>query len=206
MFKKIACLGFIILMMSVPFWAEARYSGPSLSLSLGSAGGQPGYYVDATSGNDVNDGRSPAAAWKTLAKVNGYSFSAGDIILFKRGEVWRETLTVPGDNLTFGAYGGGGKPIITGGDEFVGLAGNWTQETGVGTNIWSRPLTTECKTVIFIKTGDSAYSYGVKESAAANLNAEYEWFWGTNKLYVYATSNPATYFTSLEAAQRENTV
>jgi hypothetical protein len=205
MLKKIACLGFTIL-MSVPFWAEARHSGPSLSLSLGPAGGLSGYYVDATSGNDANDGRSPAAAWKTIAKVNGYSFSAGDRILFKRGEMWRETLTVPGDQLSFAAYGTGGKPILTGGDEFVGLAGNWTQETGVGTNIWSRPLTTECKTVIFIKTGASAYSYGTKESAAANLNAEYEWFWGANKLYVYATSNPATYFTSVEAAQRENTV
>jgi hypothetical protein len=91
MLKKIACLGFTIL-MSVPFWAEARHSGPSLSLSLGPAGGLSGYYVDATSGNDANDGRSPAAAWKTIAKVNGYSFSAGDRILFKRGEMWRETV------------------------------------------------------------------------------------------------------------------
>jgi hypothetical protein len=205
MLKKIAFMGLLIILI-VPLGAEAHYSGPSLSVSLGQTGSQPMYYLDATSGNDANDGRSSVTPWKTIAKVNGYTFSAGDRIFFKRGEIWRESLTVPGDHLTFGAYGTGNKPIISGGDEFVGTAGDWTQETGVGDNIWSRPLTIECKTVIFIKTGGSAYSFGAKESAAANINAEYEWFWGNNKLYVYSNSNPANYFTSVEAAQREHAI
>ena len=75
------------------------------------------YYVDATSGSDASNGLSTAAAWKTINKVNGESFSADDFILFKRGETWREQLTVPssgsdGSPITFGAYGTGNTPIL----------------------------------------------------------------------------------------------
>lgn len=78
------------------------------------------YYVDQSNGNDGNDGLSPADAWKTIAKVNGEAFNPGEQVLFRRGETWAETLTIPssGDSdfqLVFGAYGGGAKPIIDGG-------------------------------------------------------------------------------------------
>jgi len=83
------------------------------------------YYVDATNGNDSNDGLSPGTAWKTIAKVNSQTLSPGDSVLFKRGEVWREQLTVPssgnaGAPITFGAYGTGEKPEINGADVITG--------------------------------------------------------------------------------------
>jgi len=53
------------------------------------------YYVDATNGNDSNNGISGLTPWKTIAKVNASNFNPGDQILFKRGEVWREQLIVP---------------------------------------------------------------------------------------------------------------
>jgi parallel beta-helix repeat protein len=73
------------------------------------------YYVDATNGNDPNDGLSTESAWKTIHKVNGTNFNPGDSILFKRGETWREQLNVrssgeEGNPITFGAYG----EVITG--------------------------------------------------------------------------------------------
>ena len=76
------------------------------------------YYVDATLGNDSNSGRLSTAAWKTIAKVNAAMFNPGDCILFKRGETWDETLTVPssgtsGAHITYGSYSGGRKPLIT---------------------------------------------------------------------------------------------
>src|SRR5437762_1479209 len=40
------------------------------------------FYVDATAGNDTNDGLSQGTPWKTVAKVNGSTFSAGDSVLF----------------------------------------------------------------------------------------------------------------------------
>ena len=47
------------------------------------------YYVDATHGNDNNDGLSPATAWRTMGKVSDFSFLPGDSILLKRGNLER---------------------------------------------------------------------------------------------------------------------
>jgi len=97
------------------------------------------YYIDATKGNDTNNGQSSSTAWKTIAKVNASSFNPGDQILFKKGEIWRETLIVPSsgssDNpITFGAYGNSNnKPIISGADDLTAGIYKWTP-SGKGTN------------------------------------------------------------------------
>ena len=76
------------------------------------------FYIDATSGNDTNSGRSSAAPWQTIAKVNAASLHAGDRVLFKRGETW--TLALINDRLvcasgvTYADYGTGALPIIDG--------------------------------------------------------------------------------------------
>jgi len=67
------------------------------------------YYVDNTGGLDANNGLTTGTAWKTVTKVNGFAFSAGDIILFKGGETWATQLapTVSGtaeNHITFGTY------------------------------------------------------------------------------------------------------
>jgi len=78
------------------------------------------YYVK-NGGNDAASGLDDDNAWETIAKVNGESFSGDDIIYFKRGDTWREQLTVPdsgtsGHQIKFGAYGEGADPIINGAD------------------------------------------------------------------------------------------
>lgn len=70
------------------------------------------YYVK-NDGNDELAGTSDETAWATLSKVNGASFDSGDVILLKRGGIWREQLTVPNSGLTFGKYGGLPKPVIS---------------------------------------------------------------------------------------------
>src|SRR3989304_6528238 len=78
------------------------------------------YYVDATNGNNNNDGLSPFTAWKTIGKVNSYAnspgFANGDTIKFKRGAVFNDaTLGSPkADNITFEDYGIGNKPLFDG--------------------------------------------------------------------------------------------
>lgn len=76
------------------------------------------YYID-NNGSDSADGLSPNTAWKTLTKVNATTFQPGDSVLFKRGDAWTGTLVIKssGTNdarITFGAYGTGDKPRITG--------------------------------------------------------------------------------------------
>lgn len=68
------------------------------------------YYV-SPNGNDTNDGKSPQSAWKTLGKVNGSNYNAGDVVLFERGGEWRGQLTAQ-SGVAYSAYGTGDKPII----------------------------------------------------------------------------------------------
>jgi parallel beta-helix repeat protein len=91
------------------------------------------YYVSNT-GSDAANGTSTGTAWQTMAKVNSSTFTAGDFILFKKGDSWNERLSPPssgsaGNVITYGAYGTGAAPIITG---FQTLSG-WTNSG----NIWS---------------------------------------------------------------------
>jgi len=92
-------------------------------------------YFVKNAGDDAKDGLSDANAWKTISKVNGSSFSAGDTISFNKGDSWREQLTVPssgssGSEITFQAYGSGADPIIDGSD----LVATWTASLWNETN------------------------------------------------------------------------
>jgi parallel beta-helix repeat protein len=177
------------------------------NITLNGTGSSGNYYVDQTGGNDTWDGLAPEwvsgtnGPWKTIAKVNGLTFQPGDTIDFKRGETWRETLTPPssgtsGHPITFGAYGAGNLPKIYGSTAVA----TWTDE---GSNLWYATLATDPLSVWFINT-DTTVHWGKEEALKANLNAEYEWWWdGPNdRLYVYATSDPDTRYTSVENATR----
>ena len=171
------------------------------------------YYVDpdctdtnpasATVDGTAYDPATPACTggsdsyYVTIADVNLKSFSVGDSILFKKGETWREQLTPPssgsaGSPITFGAYGTGNAPIISGSN----LVSGWTVYSG---NVYQATLTTKPWVVTFDRT------MGIKETALGNVNAAYEWFWTGNVLYIYSASgDPDTVYTSpgMEAGQR----
>ena len=98
------------------------------------------FYIK-TGGNDAYTSLSNAQAWATITKVNS-SFSqltAGDSILFNRGDTFTGTITVAhsgsiGNPIVIGAYGIGDNPIITG---FTMITG-WTN---VGGGIYSKAVT-----------------------------------------------------------------
>ena len=80
------------------------------------------YFVNATSGNDSNDGLAENSAWKSLEKVNTTSFNPGDSILFKAGETWSGQLEITthgaiGHPVVFSRYGDGDDPRIDGNGE-----------------------------------------------------------------------------------------
>lgn len=77
------------------------------------------YYVDASGGSDSNEGKSPTAAWQTIAKVNAAALQPGDQVLFKRGQTFPGRLypIISGAlerPILYGAYGSGVRPIIDG--------------------------------------------------------------------------------------------
>ncbi len=80
------------------------------------------YYVSSSEGDDSNDGRDWDSPWRTMAKVNSISFTAGDIVLFNRGDTWNESLVIsssgsPDKPIVFRSYGSGDKPVIDGADK-----------------------------------------------------------------------------------------
>ncbi len=91
--------------------------------------GGTAYYV-STSGNDANDGKSPETAWQTLSKVSTHTYNKGDVVYFKRGDIFR----IPADEdvlritkgVSYSAYGEGDKPKIYGSPEDGADASKWT--------------------------------------------------------------------------------
>ena len=72
------------------------------------------YYVSA-SGNDGKSGLSPAAAWRSIDRVNTQTLKPGDTILFQGGKTFSGSIYVPSTE-----GGTAKKPVV-----FVGGDDNW---------------------------------------------------------------------------------
>src|SRR4029077_18819433 len=148
------------------------------------------YYVSSSAGGDANSGTSVGSAWKTLAKVNGQTFQAGDSILLKRGDVWNESLVPPssgasGNPITFDAYGTGAPPNLTG--YYAVPSSAWVQVTG---NDWKAPVPANYSTINFCLFGSV---WGQKVGAASsNLKGQWDFYFANGFLYVYSVGNPAS--------------
>ena len=87
------------------------------------------YYVNASSGNNSNNGKSQGAAWKTIdhvnSKFNDGTIKNGDIIAFRAGQTFRGQLVINKSNITITNYdnsgiNSGGKPILKAEKSFSG--------------------------------------------------------------------------------------
>jgi hypothetical protein len=75
------------------------------------------YYFDFTNGNDNNTGLRTGDPFKTIAKLNTLPLVGDDTIFLKRGEIWREMISMPDHGegyINFKPYGDGTNPIISG--------------------------------------------------------------------------------------------
>ena len=166
------------------------------------------YYVSSSAGNDASDGKTMSTAWKSVTKVNSKIFSAGDSVFFKRGDVWRELLTITTSgtaaaNMYFGGFRTGDSPKILGSE----VATSWISQGG---NIWKSANTFtnpanvgDYGTEIFFENTDGTVSWGVHSTT---LSSVYNWYWSSNYIYVYSTQDPATKFKSVEIPQRASII
>jgi len=147
------------------------------------------YYISAL-GNDTNNGTSITTPWKTISRLNGGNFTDKTILL-RRGDMWREQLTIPSSNITIGAYGTGAKPIINGAD----LKTGWAQ---VSPNIWGTAGPAHAMVVI----GGIIYS---EVTAIDQLTSASKYFIKLastpDSLFVYSAADPNTLIT--EVSKRE---
>lgn len=115
------------------------------------------YYV-SPSGSDSNPGTSPGQAWKTIGKVNGTTFGAGDSIFFEGGQSFSGSLYfdtsdggTPGNPLAISSYGSGRATISSGNDDglfayncggivvkdLIFTGSGYTNDNGIGIFFWS---------------------------------------------------------------------
>ncbi len=168
---------------------------------------QTTYYIDATGGNDSNNGITPQTAWRSLNKVNNYSFNttSGNVyVRLKKGQVWRETLTPSrggtGENnrVIFCSYGTGRRPQILGSNDLKSDISIWTD---MGSNVWRRSLSSSPFYVIFEKP-NTATNWGYIQSSSSACNSDYKFYYSSGYLYVYSVGNPASYYDKIEAPAR----
>jgi hypothetical protein len=173
------------------------------------------YYVSNSQGNDSNIGTSINFSWKTISKVNNFSFQPSDTILFRRGDTWRATLSVPASGssnnfITYSAYGSGNKPAILGSEPRTSPC-DWTN---LDANIWetAAPIPADPKTgsevgniiLVTAKIHLPDTLTGVRVFNNSELKSQGNfWFDPDNKrVRMYSIKNPATAYSSIECAVR----
>lgn len=162
------------------------------------------YYIDDTGGNNSNNGTSEGTAWADYTKVESQACSAGDKFLFKRGGVWLTTtfgdfdfVTCSGNSsnsVVIDAYGTGTLPKISSMRILAnsGTAENWTDNGG---NVWY--ITSTLTSIGTILLDDVRYT---QATSAATVDSSKRWFLSDaqDRVYVYATENPATFYTTIK--------
>ncbi len=168
------------------------------------------YYV-SNEGKDTNDGLSPARPIKSLAKVNALQLNPGDVVLFRRGDMWRRekldrsamVYTKPG--VTYSAYGIGEKPVLNGSPCNAAEEGVW--------RLTDVPNVYEYSLYIDTYTDVGAIVYDEKDSAVkrissaglpfkyTDLKKDLDFFHQDGKLFLCSTQgNPSDRFSDLEIA------
>lgn len=193
------------------------------------------YYVSA-SGNDGNNGTSTGTPWRTIAKVNspGFTYAAGDSVLFNRGDTWRETITVTragtaGAYMVFGAYGTGNSPRI--------LASKTTTWISQGAGVWKSNLTftdpddladysprlTRVEhshasgetdyygSEIYFELTSGVKQWGSFRTDTAAFTGNYQWTWVLSSgvdgyIYIYCDTDPNSEYTAVEIPQRRHVI
>lgn len=159
--------------------------------------GGAAYYV-SPGGNDSNSGTSQSAPWRTIGRVNHASLQPGDVVYFKAGGWWRETLKPPvggksGAPIAFTAYGSGSKPVISGSD----LIHGWNKYSG---SIYYASAPHPVYNVFV----DGGPRWGLKHASSAGSMSAGTWWWNSNGDWLYVwlpdSSYPGNH--SIEAATR----
>ncbi|MBQ2707187.1 MAG: hypothetical protein IJF67_02900, partial [Clostridia bacterium] len=68
-------------------------------------------YYFAADGDDSAAGTSPHTALRTLGRLADLALKPGDVVLFRRGDMFRGNIRAA-EGITYSAYGEGAKPII----------------------------------------------------------------------------------------------
>ncbi len=184
------------------------------------------YYVNAL-GSDLNDGKTPESAWRTIERVNAADLKPGDGVLFKRGDKFRTAVSLmTKEGVTYSAYGEGEKPVFVCSLDAHG-DGMWLETEYKDIYLYrdAIPQSENIGTIVF--DGGKAWGIQVQKKrdgsrlpigrvfngiesfdtsngrldtpAALNNNLEFYEEWDSGKLYLHCNGgNPSEVFESIE--------
>jgi hypothetical protein len=164
------------------------------------------YYV-AQNGSDSNPG-TQTSPWRTIGYVNGRTFVAGDRILFRRGDKWREQITAAWSGnstspITFSAYGTASTPPkIVGADQVT----TWTldQVNSNGVKVWRASLPSGSAAVRpYVVTRNDIWAN--ENTGGPGVLNDLQWYWNDTTKILYLANNTGDPNTmTIEAGQRDN--
>ncbi len=191
--------------MEIPAGAECRYLSGS--------------------GDDSRDGKTPATAWRTTARLDRERLAPGSFVLFERGGVFRGGFKASA-GVTYTAYGKGDKPRIYSSPENGADPAKW--EKTDAENVWRYRIgTADVGTLVFndgeahaikilpVYNDDGTFTqqYGGRpfNNGYKDLSSDLH-FWhdysdktkfkpfakGTGWLYLHSERNPGERFRSIE--------
>ena len=172
-------------------------------------------YYFSESGNDSNDGLSESTPKKTLAALNDLFLRGGDVVLFKRGDLFRGTF-IAKSGVTYSAYGEGDKPTICASDRNYADASLW-QKTSYK-NVWvcTLPLNNVGIATFDINEignfdstiGDRMIKGRDGFEGVQSMNKDLQVYsdLDTQKFYIYSEVNPGTRFERIEIGQSVNAI
>ncbi|MBQ8508922.1 MAG: right-handed parallel beta-helix repeat-containing protein [Clostridia bacterium] len=179
------------------------------------AGGKIYYFSE--DGDDSNDGLSEETPLKSIDKLNLLILKKGDVVLFKRGDMFRGNITAK-TGVTYSAYGEGAKPIINASKRNYADPSLWKQTEYE--NVW---VCTEKLVNVGIVALDHSGELGKYDelvgtrmvagrddfNGAADMNEDLQVWgdWENDRLYFCSTEgNPGERFESIEIGERKNAI
>lgn len=202
---------------SIRFKADSRIKEIRATSNASIPSGAACYYLSERSGRDDADGRTPATAWKTIARLNKADIAPSSYVLFERGGLYRGSVQArPG--VFYTAWGKGDKPKIYGSPENGADPAKWVQtenpkvwaymigHNDVGTLVFNDGEAHAIKIVIRtdVKSGKTFNKFtGKPFTSYRDLDGDLH-FWhdygkkGSGKLYLYSEKNPGERFNSIE--------
>lgn len=153
------------------------------------------YYL-SNEGNDKNDGLTPETARCNFYAVKSF-LKSGDLILFRRGDLFRTNLVIP-EGVSVGAYGEGIKPRIYG--SIDGRAKKWVK-TAIKDVYRYTGAVSQYSNIVF-NNGQYLGSpvVDINRIKDMELNVYYN-----NGIYLYSPDgNPAEVFYSIEIVSAIN--
>ncbi len=161
------------------------------------------YYV-SNDGNDSNDGLTPETAWKTLNKVSNAKLKPGDGVFLRRGDIFRGTISVVYEDITYSAYGEGPKPRIYSSKRNYSESEFWDETDTPNVYVSKEAFDSDVGLIVF-NEGEAWSIKKVEGINGTNVVSDLEMYHSTKdkKLYLYSTSDPDTRFTSTEIGEND---